>query len=168
MKIVNVNVKLIFPDDYTDEQICDIITDCDYEFNYPTNGGVNEVRPIDSEITNWEIGAESEAKEQKPVHNEYYVLVQFPEDTGYFEENEIGYPSFESEDNGGRFVSKDDYIRIFGKEPDPKKLYKPVCWFESQDLMKDPKYETYTEKIDCEKGLDDFGPCAFWVPLCHK
>lgn len=97
----------------------------------------------------------------------HYVLVEYPEDTGYFEENEIGYPSFESEDNGARFVPEDDYIRVFCKEPDPAQLYKPVCWPESQDLMEDPKYESYTEFIESGKAFDDFGPSAFWVPLCY-
>ena len=36
------------------------------------------------------------------LHDDLYVLVEFPDDTSYFEENDIGYPSFNSEDNGAR------------------------------------------------------------------
>lgn len=44
-----------------------------------------------------------------------YVLVEFPDDASYFEENDIGYPSFGSEDNGARYVPEYDYIRHFQK-----------------------------------------------------
>lgn len=50
MKTVYLKVKLKFPDDYTQEQITDIISDCDYSFNYPVNDDDTEVKEIESEI----------------------------------------------------------------------------------------------------------------------
>ena len=49
-------------------------------------------------------------------HEHLYVLVEFPDDATYFEENDIGYPSFESEDNGARYVSEYDYIQRFEQD----------------------------------------------------
>ncbi len=97
-----------------------------------------------------------------------YVLVQFPEDTSYFEENNIGYPSYESEDNGARFVSEEDYIKVFGHEPDAAGLYRAVCWPEIQELQEDAKFETYSEVIQDEAGINDFGPSAYWIPVCYS
>ena len=37
-------------------------------------------------------------------HEDLYVLAEFPDDTTYFEENDIGYPSFGSEDNGASTI----------------------------------------------------------------
>lgn len=37
-------------------------------------------------------------------HEHLYVLVEFPDDTSFFEEEYIGYPSFGSSDNGARYV----------------------------------------------------------------
>lgn len=54
-RIVAVTVKLKFPAHYTDEQISDILTDCDYTFNYPVEDGENEVQTIDSEIVDYTI-----------------------------------------------------------------------------------------------------------------
>lgn len=96
-----------------------------------------------------------------------YVLVQYPEDAGYFEENNIGYPSYKSEDNGARYVSQDHYLKFFVKEPGAAQLYKPVCWPEIQELQEDPEFETYSEIISDETGLEDFGPSAYWIPRCY-
>ena len=41
---------------------------------------------------------------KRQLCNGLYVLVEFPDDASYFEENDIGYSSFESEDNGARYV----------------------------------------------------------------
>lgn len=48
-------------------------------------------------------------------HEDLYVLAEFPDDTTYFEENDIGYPSFGSEDNGARYVTEYDYIQLSGQ-----------------------------------------------------
>lgn len=50
MKTAKVTVVLRFPDNYTVGQINDIISDCDYSFNYPVKEGETDVREIDSEI----------------------------------------------------------------------------------------------------------------------
>lgn len=47
--------------------------------------------------------------------NGLYVQVKFPDNTSYFEDNDIGYPSFESEDNGARYVPYEEYVRHYGK-----------------------------------------------------
>ena len=90
-----------------------------------------------------------------------YVLVEFPEDTTSFEDEEIGYPSWDSEDNGARYVPEQDYIRRFKKSPDPGKCYRAVCWPESQQYMG----QEGCESIQDENGIQDFGTSAYWVPL---
>ena len=99
-----------------------------------------------------------------------YVLVEFPDDASYFEENDIGYPSFGSEDNGARYVPEYDYIRHFQKTPAGKAYYKPLCWPESQPyLFPDEPNESadaLCEPVSDEKGIADFGDQAVWVPLC--
>jgi hypothetical protein len=94
-----------------------------------------------------------------------YVLVQFPEDSSYFENEEIGYPCFNSEDNGARYVPEYDYIRHFQKDPMPESLYKPLCWPESQQYLSHPDSRCEAIIAD-EKALADFGPAAVWVPMC--
>lgn len=100
-----------------------------------------------------------------------YVLVEFPDDASYFEENDIGYPSFGSEDNGARYVPEYDYIRHFQKTPAGNAYYKPLCWPESQPyLFPDEPNESADapcEPVSDEKGTADFGEQAVWVPLCH-
>lgn len=102
--------------------------------------------------------------------NGLYVLVEFPEDSSYFEENNIGYPSFKSEDNGARYVSLHDYTAHFKKSPAPNRYFKPLCWPESQPyLFPDTPNDSIMalcEAIDDEKGIADFDEQAVWVPLC--
>jgi hypothetical protein len=104
------------------------------------------------------------------IMNEY-VLVEFPEDAAYFEENEIGYPCFNSEDNGARYVSKEEYIKHFGHDPQPNTYFMPVQWPESQEYLGDDEDDDSIDAlcepiIADEKGLSDFGSSAVWVPLC--
>lgn len=104
-------------------------------------------------------------------HEHLYVLVEFPDDATYFEENDIGYPSFESEDNGARYVSEYDYIQRFEQDPPANAYFKPVQWPESQPhLFPDEPNEStdaLCEAINDEKGRADFGEQAVWVPLCN-
>lgn len=55
-----------------------------------------------------------------------YVLVKHPEDSTYFERKEIGYPCFNSEDNGARYVPEYEYILHFKKDPETDQYFKPV------------------------------------------
>ena len=104
-------------------------------------------------------------------HEHLYVLVEFPDDATYFEENDIGYPSFESEDNGARYVSEYDYIQRFEQDPPANAYFKPMQWPESQPhLFPDEPNEStdaLCEAINDEKGRADFGEQAVWVPLCN-
>ena len=104
-------------------------------------------------------------------HENLYVLVEFPDDATYFEENDIGYPSFESEDNGARYVPEYDYIQHFEKDPPANAYFKPIQWPESQPhLFPDEPNEStdaLCEPINDEKGRADFGEQAVWVPLCN-
>lgn len=104
-------------------------------------------------------------------HEHLYVLVKFPDDATYFEENDIGYPSFESEDNGARYVSEYDYIQRFEQDPPANAYFKPMQWPESQPhLFPDEPNEStdaLCEAINDEKGRADFGEQAVWVPLCN-
>lgn len=99
-----------------------------------------------------------------------YVLVEFPEDTAFFEEEGIGYPAWNSEDNGARYVPEYDYIRHFRKTPAENSYYKPLRWPESQLYLSpnEPKeaIDALSEPINDEKGIADFGEQAIWVPLC--
>jgi hypothetical protein len=98
-------------------------------------------------------------------HTEIYVLVEFPNDSSYFEDNDIGYPCCESEDNGARYVPEEDYVKVFERKPDDAMLYKIVMWPESQELMEDEKFEEYSEVVYDEKGMNDFICPAYWVPF---
>ena len=102
---------------------------------------------------------------------ELYVLAGFPDDTSYFEENGIGYPSFNSEDNGARYVPEYDYIRHFQKDPAENARYKPLRWPESQPYLfpdePNESIDAQNEPISDEKGIADFGEQAVWVPLCN-
>ena len=104
-------------------------------------------------------------------HEHLYVLVEFPDDATYFEENDIGYPSFESEDNGARYVSEYDYIQRVEQDPPANAYFKPMQWPESQPhLFPDEPNEStdaLCEAINDEKGRADFGEQAVWVPLCN-
>jgi len=96
-----------------------------------------------------------------------YVLVQHPDDTVHFEGNGIGYPSYEQEDNGARYVTEYDYIAHFKKEPPANSYFRPVCWPDSQKYLELPDDTlTLCENINDEEGLGAFGPSAIWVPEC--
>lgn len=104
-------------------------------------------------------------------HEHLYVLVEFPDDTSFFEEEYIGYPSFGSSDNGARYVSEYDYIAHFKKQPESDRYFKPLGWPESQlylfqDESNDDLY-SLNEPIQDENGIEDFGENAVWVPLCN-
>ena len=104
--------------------------------------------------------------------SEKYVLVQFPEDPSDFERNETGYPCFNSEDNGARYVSEYDYLRHFQKDPPPNACFKAVSWPDSQAYMQEKEGDSEPvhtilarcEPIEDEKGIEDFGSSALWVP----
>ena len=54
--------------------------------------------------------------------NNIYALVEFPDDGTYFEQEDIGYPVFDREDNGARLVPEyecmlindDEGLELFG------------------------------------------------------
>ncbi len=104
-------------------------------------------------------------------HEDLYVLAEFPDDTTYFEENDIGYPSFGSEDNGARYVPEYDYIQQFEQDPPANAYFKPMQWPESQPhlFLDEPNESTdaLCEAINDEKGRADFGKQAVWVPMCN-
>ena len=97
--------------------------------------------------------------------SDHFVLVEFPEDTSHFEQNDIGYPCFNVDDNGARYILEYDYIKQFGKIPDNVRYFKPVKWPESQQYVDDLFCEAI---IADEKGLKEFGPSSFWVPIKTK
>ncbi len=105
-------------------------------------------------------------KKREISDDDIYVLVEFPEDAAVFEEDNIGFPSWSSEDNGARYVPKKDYIKTFGKEPDEENCFCAVCWPDSQDYMEladDP--DSRIELIQDESALEKFGSSAYWVPI---
>lgn len=104
-------------------------------------------------------------------HGNRFVLVEFPEDTSYFEEKYIGYPSFESMDNGARYVPEYDYIEHLKKQPEPSLCFKPLRWPESQLYLfpdePNDSIDSLNEPIKDECGIEDYGENAVWVPLCN-
>jgi hypothetical protein len=94
--------------------------------------------------------------------SDVFVLVEYPEDTCCFENEGIGYPCFNSEDNGACYVPEYDYIKYYRKCPSKEKYFNPVPWPDSQEYMDNPECEAI---IADEKGLEDFGSSAYWVPL---
>ena len=98
-----------------------------------------------------------------------YVLVEFPDDSSYFEQEGIGYSCFNSQDNGARYVSEYEYILQFGKKPNDNQYFKPIQWPDSQryfDLEEKSKsvFELCEPIIADDKALNDFGDSAIWVP----
>ena len=91
-----------------------------------------------------------------------YVLIEFPKDASHFENEDIGFPCYNSDDNGARYVPEYDYIKHFGKKPEKVRYFKPVSWPESQQYVDDLFCELI---IADEKGLKEFDPSSFWVPV---
>ena len=104
-------------------------------------------------------------------HEHLYVLVEFPDDTSFFEKEYIGYPSFGSRDNGARYVPEYDYIARFKKQPESDRYFKPLRWPESQPYLfpdePNDALDSLNEPIQDECGIEDFGENAIWVPLCN-
>jgi hypothetical protein len=94
----------------------------------------------------------------------HYVLVEFPENDTYFEDKEIGYPCFNSEDNGARYVPIMKYVKRCGKYPAAGLIYKPLPWPESQNYLDHPDPRCEVVMAD-EKTMADFGSSAVWVPV---
>jgi hypothetical protein len=90
--------------------------------------------------------------------------VEFPESGAYFEENDIGYPCYKSQDNGARYIPECNYVHHFGKEPASDKYYRPVVWPKSQNYLHNPEGRCEVIMAD-EKALSDFGGSAVWVPV---
>lgn len=99
-----------------------------------------------------------------------YTLVEEPEETDRLPDD-LGYPSAEAQNSNARYIPEYDYIRIFQKAPEPSSYFEPVCWPESQKYMPDEDSNdsilALNEPINDEKGLEDFGANAVWVPLCN-
>lgn len=99
-----------------------------------------------------------------------FVLVEYPEDSKFFSDCEVGYDCYGSEDNGAMYVPEHFYTAHTGTEPDANKLFIPVTWPDSQEYF-ELQYENETQYELCEpiehgKAFDNFGSQAIWVPLC--
>lgn len=101
-------------------------------------------------------------------NEDLYVLTQFPDDTSCFKQEDLGYPSAESQDNNARYVPEYEYIKQYQKKPEPNDCFKPVQWPESQQYLPGGnRASTLNEPINDEFGIADFGVNAVWVPLCN-
>lgn len=104
-------------------------------------------------------------------HENLFVLAEFPDDTSFFEERYIGYPSFGSRDNGARYIPEYDYISHFKKKPEQNKYFKPLRWPESQPYLypdgPNDSIDSLNEPVTDDCGIEDFGENAVWVPLCN-
>ena len=98
-----------------------------------------------------------------------YVLVEYPEDTSFYDDNDVGYPCFNSSYIGAVYVPEHFYKQRTGKQPEPDRLFRPVEWPDSEKYMQiPPDSATATcEPIEKdEKAIEDFGSRSVWVPLC--
>lgn len=100
-----------------------------------------------------------------------YVLVQNTEETDKIPDD-LGYPSSEAQSSNARYIPESDYIRLFGKVPEPNSYYEPVRWPESQKYMPeedegDDSTDALNELINDEKGLEEFGGNAYWIAKCN-
>ena len=89
------------------------------------------------------------------LRDNLYVLVEFPEDSSYFEENDIGYPSFNSEDTGARYVPQRNYIDHFKKDPEPNNCFRPFRWPESQSYLFPDEPNDQVDTLNAS-GMDGF------------
>ncbi len=106
-------------------------------------------------------------KKEEPTGR--YVLVEFPEDTSFYENNDIGYPCFNGEDNGAMYVPEHFYRQHTGKEPEANSMFLAVQWPESQKYFEiEPEsIAALCEPIEADaKSIEDFGESSIWVPLC--
>lgn len=95
---------------------------------------------------------------------EIYILVGHPDNSSHFENEGIGYPCFNSEDNGARYIPLSDYFKHTDKSPAPSRRYTPVQWPESQKFLDGCDDRCEVIMAD-EKSLADFGGSAVWVPM---
>lgn len=98
-----------------------------------------------------------------------YVLVQFPEDNKFFNDHEIGYDCYDSEDSGAKYVPEHIYIAHFDKEPSESTIFRLVQWPESQKYFElgPESIAALCEPIEYDtKLMQDVIMPAIWVPLC--
>jgi hypothetical protein len=98
------------------------------------------------------------------IDEKHYVLVEFPEHDPHFENKGIGYPCFNSEDNGARYVPIMEYVKRRMKYPAARLIFEPLRWPESQNYLDHPDKRCEVVMAD-EKALADFGSSAVWVPV---
>lgn len=102
-----------------------------------------------------------------------YTLVEDPEETDRLPD-ELGYPSCDAQNSNARYIPEFDYLQIFKKKPEQNSYFEPVSWPKSQKYMPNEDAEPAGDSIDAlpelindEKGIEDFGVGAVWVPLCN-
>lgn len=97
-----------------------------------------------------------------------YVLIEFPEDSSFFNDNEIGFDCYNSDDNGARYIPEHLYIAHFDKKPKAKQIYIPIGWPESQAYLEwehtDPDKFTRCEYINPADTVLELGCNALFVP----
>ena len=71
---------------------------------------------------NWEV--------TKPTGR--YVLVEFPENSSFFKDNEIGFECYYSNDINARYIPEHIYTAHFDKAPKAKQIFIPIGFPESQ------------------------------------
>ncbi|MFR9543780.1 MAG: hypothetical protein SNJ29_15265 [Rikenellaceae bacterium] len=97
-----------------------------------------------------------------------YVLVESPEDSSFFDKNDIGFDCYNSDDNGARYVPEHIYIAHFDREPKEKQIYLPIGWPESQIYL-DWEHTDSGKFIQCEyinpaDTMLELGNNALFVP----
>ncbi|MFI3293849.1 MAG: hypothetical protein SNI70_10080 [Rikenellaceae bacterium] len=96
-----------------------------------------------------------------------YVLVEHSE-SSFFEKHEVGFESYQSDDNGARYIPEHLYIAHFDKNPKAKQIYLPIGWPESQIYLEwehtAPKKFARCEYINPADTVLDLGNDALFVP----
>lgn len=106
-------------------------------------------------------------KKEDPTGN--YVLVKFPQDTSFYEDNDIGYPCSNCEDNEAIYVPEHFYRQHTGDESEVNTMFRPVMWPASQKYMdlQPESMAALCEPIRTDaKSIEAFGDMSIWVPLC--
>lgn len=98
-----------------------------------------------------------------------YVLVESPEETSFFDEHEVGYDCYNSDDDSARYVPEHFYKAYFEEDPKPSKLMVLVHYPESQQYLElehsSPSEFKQCELIQGSKQIKECGENAIWVPL---
>lgn len=104
---------------------------------------------------------------EKKVPTGWYVLVEFTQETAFFEQSEICPPCLNSKDMNAIYVPELFYKEHMGIPPEKSRLFKQIPWPESQKYLgsSPDTISPMCEVVDMDESREDFGMPAVWVPF---